>query len=315
MSLLVLAAAFVGGFFTAYVVGVNNASTFGPLNAAGAVTVFRGGLIVGLASLLGAVTQGGAVANTIGNRLVSGVTFNASTAAIILLTVSVFIIVSTLRDIPMPAAFLLVGGTIGAGVAAGGTPDLGTLQVIATFWIGIPFVALFIGFTTATLLRKYLAKNDRNMRRVRRGLLVLGVYTAYTGGANRAGLPIGPLMSVVDVGLFKLLVFAGLGMLIGAWTASPRIIRAVSRNYSRMGPRRAIAALLSASILAQTATIFGVPISFNETVIFSVIGSGLVEGDAGVSKTQVGKTVAAWLAALAASSVVTYGITAMVLGL
>lgn len=313
MSLLVTAAAFAGGLFTAWVVGVNNSSTFGPVNAAGAVTVFQGSLIVGVASFLGAVTQGGAVANTLGNQLISGGQMTAAIAAIILLTASLLIIGSTLMEIPMPSAFLLVGGTIGAGVAAGGTPDPGTLRTIAGFWLVIPLVGLAIGYVSAHGTRYFLSDSGSSLRRMRIALIVLGSYTAYTAGANRAGLPIGPLLNVVDMPLSTLLLFAGLGMVVGAWTGSPRIIKAVSRDYSLMGPRRAIGALLAASLIAQAATLAGVPISFNQTVIFSVIGSGLVEGESGVGTRKIAVTVGAWLLALAVSTTAAYGLTSIVL--
>jgi len=70
--------------------------------------------------------------------------------------------------------------------------------------------------------------------------------------------------------------------LIGTWLYSPRIIRAISFDYSNIGPRRSIAALGTAAILAQIGIYFGIPISFNEAVIAAVIGSGLVEGKSNI---------------------------------
>ncbi|MDY6774239.1 MAG: anion permease [Candidatus Nanohaloarchaea archaeon] len=313
MSLLITALAFLGGLFTAWVVGVNNSSVFGPVNAAGSVSVFQGSLIVGLASFAGAVTQGGRVADTLGNELVQGLQLDASAAALILLTASLIILASTLADIPMPAAFLLVGGTVGAGLGLGGTLQISTLTRIAGFWLLIPVIGAGIGYLSSRAIRRFMTKSDGNVKKLRYLLIGLGTYTAYTAGANRAGLPVGPLLNVIDVRIFHLLVFAGLGMVLGAWTGSPRIIQAVSRDYSRMGPRRAVGALLSAGLIAQAATLLGVPISFNQTVIFSVIGSGLVEGGEGVGKRKVLETVSAWFLALALSFAVTYGIARLLL--
>lgn len=315
MSMIVLGLAFLGGLFTAWVIGANSASpSFGPVTSAGAVSVFRASFIVGIAALLGAILQGGAVSETVGSGLVSGVTFTTLHAAIILLTASILILGSILFKYPMPTAFTLVGSALGVGIAAGGIPNGPQLRLIAAFWLAIPFAALAIGYGTARGLQAYVPETDRNMRILRFVLLGLGVFTAYTAGANQSGLVVGPLLDAVPVTPQHLLLLAGGGMLVGAWTGSPRIINAVSREYAMMGPRRGIASLLAASTLAQAATWYGVPVSFNEAVIASVIGSGLVGGTADVGGRKIAKTIGAWLFALVAAFAAAYAVTVLTSG-
>lgn len=311
---VVIGIAFLGGLFIAWAIGATNAPAFGPVNAAGAAPVYRSSLLIGLASLAGAVTQGGSVSSTIGTHLVKGASLTPAVAAMLLFVAAVLIIGSTLAEIPMPSAFLVVGGTLGAAYAAGGSPDVAVLGRIAAVWLLIPFVGGGIGYVTARLLRWLVADTERNRTRIRRALLVLGLFTAYTAGANQAGLPIGPLLNVVDVPLIYLLAFAGLGMLAGALTGSPRLVEAISHDYSRVGPRRATGALLAASTIAQAATLMGVPISFGQTVIFSVIGSGLVEGTDEVGTRKILKTVGAWAGALALAFAVTFALTTVLMG-
>lgn len=311
MSLLVLIAAFVGGLFTAWVIGVNNSSCFGPVTSSGACTVLGASFIVGIASFLGAVTQGEAVTNTIGEGLVKNVGFDASLAAIILLTASSLIIVSIMYRYPMPSVFTLVGSVIGAGLAIGGSLNTANLGLIVLFWLAIPLLALPIGFGVAEVLRSFLSRDD-NKKRINYILLILGAYTAYTAGANRAGLAIGPLVNAVDLPVFYLLVFGGLGMLAGAWTGSPRIIEAISREYSRLGPRRAVAALFTTGLLAQIATFYGVPISLNETIISAVIGAGLVQGRSNISKSKISRTIGMWITALVISMAASYSVTYLI---
>ncbi len=57
----------------------------------------------------------------------------------------------------------------------------------------------------------------------------------------------------------------------------------------------------------------GVPISFGQTVIFSVVGSGLVEGSDGIGRRKMAVTVGAWALALAVSMSVAYALTRIVL--
>lgn len=302
MSVFLVVAAFVGGAFAAWVIGANSASpSFGPVTSAGAAHIFRGSLIVGLAAFLGAVIQGGAVTDTVGNQMVQGMQFDILHAAIILLTASILILGSVLMKYPMPTAFTLVGSALGVGVAAGGTPNIPQLKFIGLVWLIIPFVGITIGYVAARFIRGFFDKNERNKKYMRQAVLGLGAYTAFTAGANQSGLIIGPLINAVNVDMIYLLVFAGAGMVVGAWTGSPRIIESVSNEYSLMGPRRAISALLAASLIAQVATLYGVPVSFNEAVISAVIGAGLVEGRSGIGRRKILKTVMAWIGALLVS--------------
>jgi phosphate/sulfate permease len=89
---------------------------------------------------------------------------------------------------------------------------------------------------------------------------------------------------------------------------SPRLLQAVSREYSQLGVRRSIAALVPGFIIAQVAIALGIPISFNTIIISSVIGSGLVVGSTGVSGRKIGVTVVAWLVTLVASAGVAFGL-------
>ncbi len=307
---LIVIAAFAAGLFTSWTIGANGAATaFGPVNSAKAVNVLQGSLVVGFAALVGAVTQGDRVAGTMQNGLIKGIEFTPQVATIILVIASSLILFSILTQYPMPTVFTVVGGVLGAGIATGGAPNVAQLKVIGAFWLVIPFVAVGIGYGTATLLRTYVPKTPRNKRYIGTVLFVLAAYTAYTAGANQVGLAVGPLRNVADAPLTYFLAFGGLGMMVGAWTGSPKIIEAVGRDYSKMGPRRAISALLAASVLAQAATLYGVPVSFNEAVISAVIGSGLAGGDGGVGGKKIALTIAGWIGAFIVSFTLTYVVT------
>jgi PiT family inorganic phosphate transporter len=128
---------------------------------------------------------------------------------------------------------------------------------------------------------------------------------AYTAGAGSVGLAVGPL-ATMNISSYVLLWIGGLSILAGAWLYSPRIIRAVSFDYSNIGPRRSIAALSTAAVLAQIGIFYGVPISFNEAIIASVIGSGLVKGKSNVDKKKIGYTIGAWIGAFVLAAVLTF---------
>jgi PiT family inorganic phosphate transporter len=151
----------------------------------------------------------------------------------------------------------------------------------------------------------------------RRFLLALGGLVAFSAGGTQVGLAVGPLLPVLEttsvpiaVPLAGLLVFGGVGLLAGSWTGAPRMIKALSQDYSSLGPRRSIAALIPAFAIAQTAVLLGVPVSFNEIIVSTIVGSGYAgaqDGEgAGVSAEKMGKTVLAWVASLVGAGVAGY---------
>lgn len=149
-------------------------------------------------------------------------------------------------------------------------------------------------------------------RAQRRFLLVLGGLVAFSAGGSQVGLAIGPLVPLFDgsgVPLVALLLGGGIGLLAGSWTGAPRMIKALSQDYSALGPKRSIAALIPSFAIAQTAVVFGVPVSFNQIIVSGIVGSGYAAaGESGeVSGGKLGYTVLAWVASLVGAFVISYG--------
>ncbi|WP_181684631.1 inorganic phosphate transporter [Halorhabdus salina] len=140
---------------------------------------------------------------------------------------------------------------------------------------------------------------------LRRFLLALGSLVAFSAGASQVGLAVGPLLPLFAgqsvVPTFALLLGGGLGMLVGSWTGAPRMITALSQEYASLGPRRSIATLVPAFLIAQIAVLLGVPVSFNEIIVSGIVGSGLAVGGADVSRRKLAVTVLAWIGSLALS--------------
>jgi PiT family inorganic phosphate transporter len=144
-------------------------------------------------------------------------------------------------------------------------------------------------------------------------LLVLGGLVAFSAGGSQVGLALGPLLPLLDSGpaagipITGVLLFGGVGLLIGSWTGAPRMIKALSQDYSSLGPRRSIAALIPSFVIAQTAVFFGIPVSFNEIIVSAIVGSGAAAGDGEVSRGKMAKTVLAWIGSLVLAFVLSYG--------
>lgn len=300
---VVLLIAVIGAFFMAVAIGASSVSpSFAPVNS-NYSNELKLALLAGIFALFGAVLQGGNVSNTIASGLLtSGI--GIFQAAVVLIVASVLVIVSVVFDYPMPTAFTVVGAIVGSSFAFGQGIVWSTVGLVTLFWFLTPLAAVVLGYILALLLRMSVSR-EKSMKAINILLLISGCYVAYTAGAASVGLAVGPLASL-NYSSAYLLVFGGVAILIGSWIYSPRIIHAISYDYSNVGPRRSAAALLASGLIAQVGIQMGVPVSFNLAIIPAVVGSGLCEGLGNKNTGKITRTVLAWVFAFLAAATLTY---------
>ncbi|MFP4116851.1 MAG: inorganic phosphate transporter [Candidatus Aenigmatarchaeota archaeon] len=304
---VLVALAFLAAVFMGISIGSSSVPpAFGPVTSSGITGVLKSALLAGIAAGLGAILQGGSVSATVGNGMVVG-EVQALQAFIILLVASVLVIASVVGKYPMPTAFTVVGAVIGSALSFNEGVVWPTVNKVVGYWLIIPFIAMGMGYVISWLLRKYLPK-EKSKKKIQYTALGAGLFLAYTAGANSVGLAVGPLFSL-GYELTFLLLIGGISILMGAWALSPKIIDAVSFEYSNVGPRRSIAALGTAAILAQIGVFLGIPISFSEAIIASVLGSGMVVGKSNVGKKKLGFTAGAWIFAFFLAIISTYALS------
>ncbi|HET7323154.1 MAG TPA: anion permease [Halococcus sp.] len=238
-----------------------------------------------------------------------------------------YVLARLLRDerIPERRTIPILGGVIGAIFAnmtfvfLGGesisTSVAASVSGFSLAGVGLVRVAITLAFAlvVALVLRRDMAGDERSGQY--HFLLVLGGLVAFSAGASQVGLAIGPLIPLLDrlpITLLALLVGGGLGLLIGSWTGAPRMIKALSQDYSSLGPRRSIAALIPSFAIAQIAVFFAIPISFNEIIVSAIIGSGFAGGASAVSRGKMGYTAFAWVVTLVLAIGLSYGAYAVI---
>jgi PiT family inorganic phosphate transporter len=217
-------------------------------------------------------------------------------------------------DVPEWHSVPILAGLVGAVLAnvefalLGPAGRGGSLSGLAGRALGAPgpattaavtlLVAVATGLVVAWDIRR---DRDGGLRRV---LLSLGSLVAFSAGGSQVGLAVGPLLPLLDEvgGISPVVVLAGggVGILVGSWTGAPRMIKSLARDYSSLGPRRSISALVPSFLLAQLAVLLGVPVSFNEIVVSAIIGSGAaVGGGDAISVRKLTVTVGAWAGSFA----------------
>lgn len=238
-------------------------------------------------------------------------------------------------DVPETVAVPLLAGLVGVTVAnmrmafiPSGRNGQGTLAGYASRSVDLdtpsllgvePVIvaaSLLVGVAFVLVMRRLVTRSVE--RGVKNFLIVLGALVVFSSGGSQIGLATGPLESLFENDLqlptSYLLLAGGAATLFGAWMGAPRVVQAVSREYSRLGIRRSISALVPAFVITQAAIYLGLPISTNETIISSLIGSGLVEGSAGVSSSKIGYTVGVWIASLVSAGFFAFGLYRLLSG-
>lgn len=276
---------------------------FGPVTSSGKTGVLKAALIAGLAALSGALLQGGRVTSTVGGDMISGEIVTVQALAILTIA-SILVIISVLTKYPMPTAFTIVGAVIGSALSFDNMIQWNTIHRIIGYWLLVPILALVSGYVISYILEKYVPEQGAE-NLIRNLTLIMGTFVAFTAGANSVGKAVGPLLSL-NFSINFLLLLGGLSILVGSWVLSPKIIDAVSFEYSNIGPRKSVSALGTAALLAQIGVIIGVPISFNQAIIASIIGSGLISGKSNTGKEKITTTVVAWISAFFLAIVLTY---------
>ncbi|MFH5800413.1 anion permease [Haladaptatus sp. CMAA 1911] len=228
------------------------------------------------------------------------------------------------ENIPERSSIPVLGGIVGLvlanipftllGSAPGGTSIAATIamRIPVTPAIGTVVVSVLFVLFLAGLLRWDLNSDVEEAQQ--HFLLALGGLVAFSAGGSQVGLAVGPLLAAfngaslsITMPLLALLIFGGIGLLAGSWMGAPRMIKAIAQDYSSLGPRRSIAALIPSFAIAQTAVLFGIPVSFNEVIVSAVVGSGFVVGGAGMSTQKMLYTVLAWLGSLVLAIGLGYG--------
>ncbi|WP_107705286.1 inorganic phosphate transporter [Nocardioides allogilvus] len=231
--------------------------------------------------------------------------------------------------LPSSSSHALIGGLVGAAVAAGATAnwDVVLAKVVIPMLLS-PLVAFGLGFAMMIAImwifrNAHPARANRGFKiaqTISAGAMALGhglqdaqktmgvIFLALlTGGyvAESDGLPIWVILA------------AATAISLGTWSGGWRIMRTLGRRIIHLDPPRGFAAeSVAASVLYTTAYVFEAPISTTHTITSAVMGVGATKRLSAVRWGVAKSILTAWVltfpaAALAAA--VTYWIAALFL--
>ena len=222
-GMIVIAAAAFGAYM-AINIGANDvANNMGPAVGANALTMTGAIAIAAVAESAGALLAGGDVVSTISLGIIdpvsvqdSGVFIWAMMAALI--SSALWVNLATWIGAPVSTTHSVVGGVLGAGVAAAGMSAVswGTMGAIAASWVIAPVLGGIIAAAFLALIRAKIQNREDKIAAARRWVPIL---VALMGGAFVTYLAIKGLNRVVTVKLeIALLIGLLAGLIVWAMT-------------------------------------------------------------------------------------------------
>tara|TARA_R110002124_G_scaffold36451_12_gene117411 strand:+ start:7403 stop:8905 length:1503 start_codon:yes stop_codon:yes gene_type:complete len=250
--LVIIAAAIAG--YMALNVGANDvANNMGPAVGSKALTMVGALLIAGIFEAAGALLAGGDVVSTVARDLLVGEQLEGNTFVLVmmaaLLASALWVNVATLIGAPVSTTHAVVGGVVGAGIAASGFGSIAwpVIGTIAASWVISPvmggmFAAILLAAIRATITTRIDKISAARIWVPVLVALMTGIFAMYlaTKGLQRIWSP--GLPTVLALGL----VFAGLGWLV----AMPLVRRQSLRIENRT---KHIARLFRLPLIVATA--------------------------------------------------------------
>lgn len=231
--LLVIAAA-VFGAYMALNIGANDvANNMGPAVGANALTMGGALIIAAICETAGALIAGGDVVNTISGGIVAPEALGdgrdfvwAMMAA--LLASALWLNLATWIGAPVSTTHSIVGGVMGAGIAAAGiwAVNWPTMGRIAASWVISPLMGAIIAAAFLAFIKPRIIYADDKIAAARRWVPVL---VAIMAGAFSAYLALKGLSKVVKLGMSTALT---IGAVIGVltWAVAVPVVRRQSEG-------------------------------------------------------------------------------------
>ena len=273
-----------------------------------------------LGSFIGMVFFGSAVAVTIGTGIITeGFASGEIIVAALLGSLIFDFIFSWVYALPISETHVLIGGLIGAGLAAGGLEIIevgGIVNKIIIPLLGSPFIAIVIAyFVTILIIKAFInqpaSKMNRRFKRLQIASTFLFSITDATNDAQK-------IMGIITM----LLLYYGFisefvvpfwviiasyivlttGVIFGGW----RIVKTMATRITQMQPYQGFSRDLSSSLILGVAALWGMPVSSTHAANGTLIGAGLIRGTKSVKWGTIRNIIWAWILSAPLAAVFSY---------
>ena len=311
------------GLFLGWTLGANDASNvFGSAVGSRMVSFTRAAVIASVFVILGAVLQGSGASDTLGRLGSVNAIGGAFTVA---LAAGLTVYFMTRAGLPVSTTQAIVGAIIGWNFFTNNAVDSQALTSIVTTWVSGPLLGALFAYALYHLVkitrRKIRVHLIRYESWLRKGLMIVGAFGAYSLGANNIANVMGVFvpsipLETVDFGIFTLtgaqqLFFLGaIAIAAGILTYSKKVMQTVGTNLLELSSEAAFVVVLSQALVLfifSSAALSGfmvkiglppiplVPVSSTQVVVGSVLGIGLYKGVSNINLKVLGSIASGWV--------------------
>jgi inorganic phosphate transporter, PiT family len=227
--------------------------------------------------------------------------------------------------LPSSSSHALIGGLLGAALAAAGTGAVlgqGVLDKVLIPALIAPLAAYVIALALIVVIYRFVGRRRPGpvSRAFRGAQIVSGGLLALGHGANDAQKTMGVVMLALiakgslDQGADPptwVILAAAVPLALGTYSGGLRILRGTGSRIIKMDTAQGFSAQGGGAVAILVATFLGYPISSTHAISGGVMGAGAVKRISAVRWGVAGNIVTAWLLTLPASAAVgaaAYGI-------
>ncbi len=248
------------------------------------------------------------VAQTIGKGIVSPTSINNEVLIAALTGAIIWNLITWYYGLPSSSSHALIGGLVGAVIAASGVSVLNPDGLINKIFLPL-IVSPLIGFVIAYLVMGLIfvlvgnlapKKVNKNFSKLQ---IISAAFMAFSHGSNDAQKSMGiitaallsakiiPTFEVPPLVIISCALAMGLGTSLGGW----RIIKTMGSRIIKLEPVHGFAAETSAALVIIGASYFGQPVSTTHVISASIMGVGTTKRMSAVRWVVARNIVKAWV--------------------
>ncbi len=276
-------------------------------------------VVTAMAEFSGPFIFGVAVAETIGNEIVTPTSVTLEVILATLLGAILWNLLTWYFGLPSSSSHALIGGFIGAVIVGTGwqAVHLGGLAKVLAALFTSPLIGFFFGFIVFKLVTVLCWNASPKVNEVfKRSQILTGIALALSHGANDAqktmgiitmALVAGGYLGQFEVPLWVIALCAGmiaLGTYMGGW----RLIRTLGAKFYRIRPIDGFGSQLASASVILGNSLLGGPVSTTQVVSSTIMGVGASDRANKVRWGVAGEILTAWLLTIPATALVAAGI-------
>ncbi len=272
-------------------------------------------VVTAMAEFSGPFIFGVAVAETIGNEIVTPTSVTLEVILATLLGAILWNLLTWYFGLPSSSSHALIGGFMGAVITGTGwhAIHLGGLAKVLIALFTSPLIGFLIGFIVFKLVTVLCWNVSPKVNDFfKRSQILTGLALALSHGANDAQKTMGIITMALVAGgyladfavpLWVIAICAGmiaLGTYMGGW----RLIRTLGAKFYRIRPIDGFGSQLASAAVILGNSLLGGPVSTTQVVSSSIMGVGASDRANKVRWGVAGEILTAWLLTIPATALV-----------